>query len=144
MTTDGYIVSTDKSLLNIDLIHDYLSNHSYWAKNRSREAVEKSIAHSICFAVLDAQGAQVGFARVVSDRTIYGYIMDVFIIEAARGKGLGKLLMREILENEDLKTVWKWTLATLDAHGLYEQFGFKITAQPERWMERIGVKSSIK
>ena len=89
MQTTFYI-STDKSLLDIDTIHDFLSNRSYWAKGRSRETVEKSIAGSMCFGVFDAENKQAGFARVVTDYAMFAWLLDVFILEDYRGKGLGK------------------------------------------------------
>ena len=134
--TANYSVSTDKFLLDIEMIVDFLSNQSYWAKGRSRERIERSIANSFCFGVFDEAGRQVGFARVVSDCAVFAWLMDVFILEDHRGKGLGKLLMKEIMAHTDLQDVKKWALGTLDAHGLYKQFGFTSIAKPERMMER--------
>jgi hypothetical protein len=85
-----FYVSTDKSLLEIEMIHDFLSNRSYWAKGRSRETVEKSIAGSLCFGLFDPGNKQVGFARVVTDYAMFAWLLDVFILEDFRGKGLGK------------------------------------------------------
>ncbi len=136
METTFYI-STDKSLLDIDMIHDFLSNRSYWAKGRSRETVEKSIAGSLCFGVFDAQNKQAGFARVVTDYAMFAWLLDVFILEDQRGKGLGKMIMAAIMAHKDLQGVKRWVLDTLDAHGLYEKYGFKPLARPERRMELI-------
>jgi GNAT superfamily N-acetyltransferase len=77
----------------------------------------------------------VGFARVITDRATYAYVADVFVGEAHRGKGLGKLLMQAMMTHPDLKDLRRWSLATRDAHGLYRQFGFRDLAHPERFME---------
>ena len=132
-----FYISTDKSLLDIDMIHDFLSNRSYWAKGRSRETVEKSIAGSLCFGVFDAQNKQAGLARVVTDYAMFAWLLDVFILEDQRGKGLGKMIMAAIMAHKDLQGVKRWVLGTLDAHGLYQNTGFKFLARPERMMELI-------
>ncbi len=128
-----YTISTDKSKLNIDAIHDYLCNQSYWAKGRSLEAVKKSIEHSICFGVYDDKGNTLGFARVITDTVVYAYLMDLFIFDESQGKGLGTRLVKHILEQEDLQ-VRLWFLATGNAHGLYEKFGFETVDDPQRLM----------
>ena len=138
-----YYISTDKSQLNLDVIFDYLSNQSYWAKGRSMETIKTSIENSFCFGVFDAGHQQVGFARVVSDFAVFAWLMDVFILPACQGKGLGKLLMAEIINHKDLQTVKRWGLGTKDAHGLYEQFGFSQLAKPENMMEYEPLKSSL-
>lgn len=130
---NGYSVSTDKSKLNISVIHSFLTE-SYWAKGIPRETVERCIQHSLCFG-LYAGDEQVGFARVISDFTAFAYLADVFIIEAHRGKGLSKILMKEIVAHPQLQGLRRFVLATKDAHTLYKQFGFKEIAFPDRWME---------
>jgi len=132
----SFYVSTDNSLLNLDLIYDYLSNQSYWATGREREVFEKSIQHSLCFGVFDMNNEQVGFARIITDFAVFAYILDLFIIEKQRKKGLSKLLMNFMLQYEELQMIKKWTLATRDAHDLYKQFGFIPIKNPERHMER--------
>ncbi len=104
MNTPGpYIISTDKQLLDIAVIHDFLSNRSYWGHGRSMETVSKSIEHSLCFGVYtQSEGKQAGFARVVTDFTIFAWVMDVFILEEYRGNGLGKLLMQSIRNYPEL------------------------------------------
>jgi GNAT superfamily N-acetyltransferase len=131
---ENYFASTDKKLLDVPLIHDYLSNHSYWAKGRSIEQVRISIENSMCFGVYSG-GTQVGFARVITDKSTFAYLADVFILDAHRGRGLSKLLMEEILKHPDLQNLRRFMLATKDAHALYEKFGFKNITRPERWME---------
>jgi GNAT superfamily N-acetyltransferase len=130
-----FLISTDKSLLQIEVIHNFLSTESYWAQYRTLEQTKTAIEHSICFGVYDGE-KQIGFARVVSDRATFAYIGDVFILDEYRGRGLGKRLMEQILAHPDLQNLRRWILATRDAHGLYEQFEFSVLRHPERWMER--------
>ena len=125
-------ISTDPARLDIDLIHRFLET-CYWAKGRRRTVVERSIRNSLCFGVYLA-GRQVAFARVVSDRAVFAYLMDVFVIPEFRGRGISKTLMRSVLEHPDLQNLRVFLLATRDAHGLYAQFGFRALAHPERWM----------
>jgi len=130
---DGFVTSTDPSLLHINLIHNYLSNESYWAQGRSKRNVEKSIKNSLCFGVYK-DVKQVGFARVVTDHAVFAYILDLFILPEYQGLGLGKWLMECILAHPDLQEV-KWGLSTKDAHGLYEKFGFRTLDDAEKWMK---------
>jgi len=133
-------ISTDKSRLNIDLIHNYLSNESYWAKGRSIEKVKLSIENSICFGVyLDE--AQIGFARVVTDYAVFAWILDVFILKDFQGRGYGKKLMNTIMTQNNLQNLLRWGLGTDDAHGLYEQYGFKPLRKPQNMMEIVAVKT---
>jgi GNAT superfamily N-acetyltransferase len=136
-------VSTDKTKLDINMIEDFLSRRSYWAKGRSREKIVKSIENSLCFGVYARTGAQVGFARVLSDYAVFAWIMDVFILEDFRKLGLGKLLMKAIMEHPDLQGLERWGLGTKDAHGLYEQFGFKKLRTPETKMEITNLPASF-
>ena len=139
MDSFNFYISADKSKLNIDLIYDYLSNRSYWAKGRNKEIIATSISHSICFGVYNKDDQQIGFARVVTDFVVYAYLLDLFILESHQGQGLGKLLMTYIMNFESLKTVQNWALRTKDAHGLYEKFGFTIVSAPERLMGKSSV-----
>lgn len=135
----GFYTSTDKSKLDIDMIEDFLSRRSYWAKGRTRAKIIRSIENSMCFGVYDEKDRQVGFARVLSDYAVFAWIMDVFILEDFRGKGLGKLLMGAITDHPDLQGLERWGLGTKDAHGLYEQFGFRKLKTPETKMERTNL-----
>jgi len=132
-------VSTDKSQLDIDLIHRFLSEQSYWAKNIPRDVVERSIANSLCFGAFE-DGRQIGFARAVSDYAVFAYVGDVFVIESHRGRGVSKMLMKAMMEHPSLQGLRRWMLLTSDAHDLYRQFGFTGIANPEKHME-IAVKS---
>lgn len=127
-------ISTDKSLLNSNMIFEYLSKRSYWAKNRSLDIVKKSIENSLCFGIyLDSK--QIGFARIVTDYSVFAWLMDVFVLEDYKGKGYGKALLKEVRYSNELSTVTKWGLSTHDAHGLYKQFGFQSLERPENMME---------
>ena len=132
----GFYTSTDKSKLDVDMIEDFLSRRSYWAKGRARAKIIRSIENSMCFGVYDDKDRQVGFARVLSDYAVFAWIMDVFILEEFRGRGLGKLLMGAITDHPDLQGLERWGLGTKDAHGLYEQFGFRKLKTPETKMEK--------
>lgn len=129
-----YTISTDRSRLQIGVIHDFLANESYWAKNRTLEQMQTAIENSICFGVYHGE-LQIGFARVISDSATFAYLGDVFILEEFRGLGLSKWLMETLLSHPDLQGLRRWILATRDAHGLYEQFEFTGLKFPERWME---------
>ena len=135
---DDFIISTDKSKINITAVHDYLSKESYWAKNISLDIVTKAIEGAFCFGVYkkeqDTSITQIGFARVITDKATFGYIADVFILEPYRGKGLSKWLMHEIMNHPELQGFRGWMLGTKDAHSLYEQFGFKRLQHSERIM----------
>lgn len=129
-----YRISTDPNLLDIDMIHDFLCNHSYWAAGIPRDVVKRSVEGALCFGVYLGE-RQVGFARVITDFATIAYLGDVFILEDFRGQGLSKWLMACILSYPRLQGLRRFLLATADAHGLYAQFGFKPLARPERWME---------
>jgi len=132
-----YCISTDPKKLQMDVIHRYLTEEAYWTTGRTRAMTEKSIEHSLCFGVYDGD-RQVGFARVVTDYTIFAYLCDVFILGDYQGQGLGKWLTETILDVLDEEGV-RWTmLATRDAHELYEEYGgFQKLYLPEKWMGRV-------
>jgi GNAT superfamily N-acetyltransferase len=133
-----YFITTDKTKININLVHDYLCNESYWAKNIPLEIVKRAIENTVCFSLF-YKDEQVGFARVITDKATFGYLADVFIIENHRGKGLSKWLMQTIFDNKELQGFRSWMLATKDAHGLYEKFGFKLTNDTTRIMRKQGI-----
>jgi GNAT superfamily N-acetyltransferase len=130
-----FTVSTDRNRLQIDAIHKYLSEESYWAQTRTREQTERAIKNSLPFGVYKGENL-IGFARVVTDFATFAYLGDVFILEDFRGKGLSKWLMDVIINHPDLQGFRRWILATKDAHTLYEKFGFDNLRFPERWMEK--------
>lgn len=143
MSNIDYLVSTNPAWLDLDVIHQFLSEHSYWARGIPRDVVARSIANSLCFGVYSVENTpsnsnrpQVGFARVTTDRATFAYLGDVFILPEHRGRGLSKRLMEAILAHPDLQGLRRWMLATADAHELYRKFGFGLLSQPERFMQR--------
>jgi GNAT superfamily N-acetyltransferase len=134
---DGYLLSTDKQKLDTSVIHQYLSKDSYWAANVPMEVILRSIENSLCFGIYH-HNAQVGFARVVTDKATFAYLADVFILPAHRGKGLSKWLVGFIHAHPELQGLRRWLLGTRDAHGLYRQLGWT-DISPElaaRFMQR--------
>jgi N-acetylglutamate synthase-like GNAT family acetyltransferase len=135
MTSVGeYEISTDTNRLDVDVIHRFLAQESYWSAGIPRVIVERAIGNSLCFGVYH-HAAQVGFARVVTDKSTFAFLADVFILSAHRGKGLSKWLMRCVVEHETLQGLRRFLLLTSDAHGLYRQFGFAELGNPSRFME---------
>ncbi len=132
---DGFVISTERSRLQVDVIQKFLNEESYWARDRTLAQTLAAIDNSICFGLYYGPG-QVGFARIVSDQSTFAYVGDVFILNEYRGRGLSKWLMEVIIAHPDLQGLRRWVLATRDAHKLYEQFGFHELVHPERWMER--------
>ncbi|GMR02068.1 MAG: GNAT family N-acetyltransferase [Acidimicrobiia bacterium] len=135
----GHRISSDPDLVDIGVVHDYLSNHSYWAAGRSRDVVATSIAHSaLVVGAYTQDGSQVGFARMVSDLATFAWLADVFVLEAHRGRGLGRAIVKFAVEHPDMVKLQRQVLATADAHSLYADFGFVPLEQSERWMVRPG------
>ncbi len=129
-----FIISTNPARLNIEAIHNYLSQESYWAADIPKEIVVRSIRNSLCFGVYESS-RQIGFARVISDFATFAYLADVYILSPYRGRGLAKWLMQCILAHADLQGLRRFNLVTFDAHGLYRQFGFTTPQNPETYME---------
>jgi GNAT superfamily N-acetyltransferase len=132
---EEFTISTDRERLQIDVIHGFLSEESYWAKERTLEQTVKAIENSLCYGVYCGE-KQIGFARVVTDYATFAYVGDVFILDAYRGRGLSKWLMETIVSHPELQSLRRWVLATKDAHALYEKYGFAELRFPERWMEK--------
>ncbi|MGH2986084.1 MAG: GNAT family N-acetyltransferase [Solirubrobacterales bacterium] len=131
---DGFVISTDPERLDLDLVHAYLRDESYWAAAIPRDLCERSIAASLPFGLYEGR-RQIGFARVVSDRAAVAYLADVFVIAERRGRGLGMWLVETALAHPDLEPIRTFVLGTDDAHELYRRFGFT-EADPDRWMVR--------
>jgi GNAT superfamily N-acetyltransferase len=132
-TNGDYQISTDKSLLDFEVIHNFLKT-SYWSENIPMEIVRSAAENSLAFGIYH-QNHQVGYARIISDFTTFAYLADVFILESERKKGLSKWLMECIMSIPELQGLRRWSLATRDAHGLYAQFGFNPLKTPESFME---------
>jgi len=133
---ESFTISTDPARLDIDAIADMLTR-AYWAKGRTREVIALYLQYSLTFGVFEGD-RQIGLARIVSDYTTFAWLCDVFIHENYRGFGLGKWLMETVHNHPDLQGLRRWMLATRDAHGLYEQYGWTPLANAERWMEKFG------
>ena len=122
----SYVISNDPARLDRDVIHDFLSRESYWARGVPRDVLDRAIDGSIPFGLFDEDGGrQVGFARVITDRATFAWLCDVFVLEARRGRGLGKRLIETIVAHPDLQGLRWFLLATADAHELYRGFGFQ-------------------
>lgn len=128
-------ISTDPSRLDLDTIHRWLSEETYWARGRSRDLMQRSFDNSICFGAYLGD-RQVGFARVVTDRATFAWLADVFIAGEHRGRGYGKALVAAVLAYPELQGLRRWLLATKDAHGLYAQNGFDVVPDG-RFMQRL-------
>ena len=120
-------ISTDRDRIDRQLVHAFLSEHSYWARWRTREQNDRIIDASLCFGAYDEEGRQIGHARVIG---------DVFVVPEARGRGVGKALMEAVLAHPDVRDLKRFTLVTDDAHGLYEQYGFAPLEDVRKWMQR--------
>jgi len=131
---DKYTITTDKTKIDVLYVHNFLKG-SYWAENIPLDVVKRSIEGSLCFGVF-TEDQQIGFARVITDAATFAYLSDVFIDPGFRGKGLSKWLMEIIMAHPSLQGLRRFMLATKDAHGLYEQYGFKPLTFVERWMHR--------
>jgi GNAT superfamily N-acetyltransferase len=128
-------VSANKAQLDLSFIQHFLKD-IYWTAGRTIEEVQTTIDHSFCFGIY-LNDQQIGFARVITDYVVFAYVMDVFIDEAHRGKGYSSILMEAMMNEPQLQNVKIWRLATRDAHHIYEKFGFKLLAHPERMMEKM-------
>lgn len=133
-TRDGYELVTDPAAVDLDVVHRFLAEESYWARGIPRDAMEEACHHSLCFT-LRRKRAQVGFARVVSDYVRFAWLADVFVLPAHRGLGLGVWMVERVLAHPRLRALPRFVLGTADAHGLYARFGFRPGAQT-RLMER--------
>ena len=128
-------ISKDKNKLDVLFIQNFLKD-IYWAAGRTIEEVQRTIDASVCFGIY-LNDVQIGFGRVITDYVVFAYMMDVFVAQEYRGKGYSSILISAMMEEPSLKEVKIWRLATRDAHFLYEKFGFKELAFPERMMEKI-------
>jgi GNAT superfamily N-acetyltransferase len=134
---DGFVISTDPARLDIGAIERLLRS-SYWASERSRASIEVSISNSLCFGLYEVRsGRQVGLTRVVSDYATFAWLCDVIVDKEYRGRGLGTWMMAVVLGDPSVRHVSRWILATSDAHGLYDRYGFTPLGHADRWMERI-------
>jgi GNAT superfamily N-acetyltransferase len=131
-----YVITTDNDRLDLQVIHGFLANNSYWALGRTFDSVKRSLEHSLNFGLFKGD-EQVGFARVVTDFATFAWLADVFVLESHRGNGLGTWLIEVITTHPNLHGFRRWILATRDAHELYRKFGFSELVHPERFMEKL-------
>ncbi len=133
---DTVELSFDPARLDLDLIHRFLSTDAYWSAGIPRAVVERAVANSLCIGAY-ADGAQVGFARLITDRATFAYLADVFVVSARRGRGIATRMVRALLAHDDVWGLRRVLLFTADAHALYEGLGFASLARPERAMEIV-------
>jgi GNAT superfamily N-acetyltransferase len=129
-----FLISTDRTLLDVASLHDFLAKHSYWAAGIPLDVLQRALGGSLCFGLYDA-GKQVGFARAVTDGATFAYLADVFVLPSYRGRGLSRWLIECVLAHPALQGLRRTVLVTRDAHGLYGRFGFTALAEPDRYME---------
>jgi GNAT superfamily N-acetyltransferase len=134
ITKEGYLITTDKSLMQPETIHRWLSTKAYWCKDIPYDTVKLAFDNSYCAGVLK-EGKQVGYARLITDYATFAYLADVYLEEEHRGKGLSKQMMNTLMEEDWVKKLRRIMLATVDAHTLYRGYGFKEPKFPDRLME---------
>jgi GNAT superfamily N-acetyltransferase len=136
---DGYELDDDPGRVDLEVVVDFLANEAYWSRGRSRDLIVKTFREASRIVGLYApDGSTVGYCRASSDEVVYVYLCDVFVLEEHRGRGLGREMVREMVDGSDLLRDLRWLLGTADAHGLYREFGFQ---KPSfRIMERPGPK----
>jgi GNAT superfamily N-acetyltransferase len=130
-----FLITTNNSMLDLKVIHNFLANESYWSKNIPFEIVKTATENSLNFGLF-FKDKQIGYARVVTDFATTAYLADVFVLKEFRSQGLSKWLMEIIMNHPKLQGLRRWVLLTQDAHELYKKFGWKTIANPERWMEK--------
>ena len=131
----AFTISTDPARLDVSAVHRYLNEESYWARHIPYDTVARALANSLCFGAYAPNGRLAGFARVVTDRATFAWLCDVFVLPEFRGQGLSKQLVSIVLAHPDLQNLRRHLLATLDAHGLYQQQGYTPLKNTERWLE---------
>jgi GNAT superfamily N-acetyltransferase len=131
-------VSTDPADVDLDVVATFLHDEAYWSLGRPREVVERALAGSRVFTLVEDDATMAAFARVVTDGATFGWICDLFVVPEHRGRGLGHQLVEAIVADPELGAVKRLLLATADAHRVYGDVGFVPLTQPERWMERLG------
>src|SRR6266851_1860298 len=133
---DGFTISTERARLDRDAVYRYLSGESYWASGLARGIFERAVDGSLPFGLYAEDGAQIGYARVVSDGAVFGWLSDVSVLAAHRGKGLGRWLVASVMAHPELQGLRRWMLSTRDAHEIYREFGFG-PVDPAILMQRI-------
>lgn len=130
-----YKIKTGFNRMDVQSVHYFISEESYWAQGVPYDIVEKSLRNSFCIGVFDEEGKQIAFARIISDRATYGYLSDVFVLKQYRGKGISKMLMERIMNLKWVRQLRRFMLFTEDAQELYNVYGFRKISDPEKFME---------
>ena len=138
---DDLFYSTEQNDMDLDLIFDFIKN-SYWGNLRTYEEQKIALENTLNFGLF-IEGKQIAYARVMTDRVFFAYLLDVFVIEEEQGKGYSKILIEKILNDDRIKDVDRWMLATKDAHSLYERFGFERVKSPEKLMDRMSERAKL-
>lgn len=133
--------STEQSDMNLDVIFDFIKN-SYWGSLRTYEEQKIALENTLNFGLFKDE-KQIGYARVMTDRVFFAYLLDVFVVEEEQGNGYAKLLIDKILNDTRLKDIDRWMLATKDAHSLYEKFGFELVKSPEKLMDKMSDRAKL-
>ena len=133
-TRDSFVISDDVARVDRDLVHRYLRDDSYWSQGVPRDVVDRSIDNSLCLSLFDGDD-QVGFARLITDRSTFSFLADVFVLPSHRGRGLARWLVQTVLDHPDLEGQRRILLGTDDAHDLYAQLGFTPLERTERFMD---------
>jgi GNAT superfamily N-acetyltransferase len=136
VTRDGFTLSTARARLDLDAVYRYLSEESYWAAGMARDVFERSVAFSLPFGLYEPGGAQIGYARVVTDQAVFAWLSDVYVLKAYRGKRLGHFLVEGVMAHPRLQGLRRWMLSTRDAHRIYAEYGFG-AVDPESLMTRL-------
>jgi len=131
---DGYVLSTDPERIDLDVVHGFLANDSYWARGLDLDVLKRALDHSLVIGIYAPDGTMAAFARVVTDYAMFAYLRDVFTLPTHRGKGLASWLALEIRNHPELATVSTWMLATQDAHAVYEKAGYRPVPHPGNYM----------
>jgi len=134
---DGFVITDRRSVLDIDAIHRFLAEESYWARHRTRAITEAAIAGSLCIGLYTPDGTQAGFGRVITDRATMAHLSDIFVLPPYRGGGHGQAIVEGLLFHPALRSVRRWSLSTADAHALYARYGFEPYLEPEKQMIRM-------
>jgi len=135
---NGYWASDDPALLDLDRVHQWMSQESYWAQGRSREVMARAIEHSLSVGLYAPDGTQAGYARLVTDRATFAWLCDVFVDAAHRGRGLGSFLVAQAVGHPEVADV-RQVLMAEPGRTIYRRFGYDDLLRTERWMERPGV-----
>ncbi len=135
-------ITFEPHAIDMDVVFGFLHHDAYWSRGRPREVFDRAVGGSaVVVGALDSERRTVGFARVVSDGATFAWLCDVFVLESARGIGIGKQLIGAAIDHPRVAGVGRYLLATQDAHGLYAGFGFVPIDTPEHWMLRPGPAS---